>query len=60
MGWRRASGFYGWTLEGEVVTALKVSSREGTMAVQGIEVDCLSFVAAAAAAAGGGAVVVWW
>lgn len=59
MGWRRLSGFYGWTLEGEVVTALKVYSREGTMVVQGIEVDFLSFVAAATAA-GGGAVVVWW
>lgn len=56
MGWTRVSGFCGWTLEEEVVADLKVSLREGTMAAQTIEVDCLSFVAAAAA----GAVVVWW
>lgn len=58
MGWSRLSGFCGWTLEGEVVTAFEVSPREGTMVLQGIEVDFLSLVAAATA--GGGAVVVWW
>lgn len=41
-------------LEGDVGVALKVTSREGTMVAQKVEVDCQSVVVAA-----GAAVVVW-
>lgn len=40
VGCRRVSGFCVWGLRGGVAADLRVSSREGTMVAQVMEVEC--------------------